>query len=253
MRRQRQRSGADKQAAQATAAGAARGFDHKPFRELARSNRKDQPAAAPVVAPPAPPAPQPVDDGDLFEREMTGVRPLAGTARSRVAPLPPAPPQRAVTDPDAEALAELSDLVAGDAPFDLANSVEFVEGAVAGLDRRLVRRLRAGDFAFQSHLDLHGMTAAEARVAVDDFLARAHRQGQRCVLIVHGRGLNSKDQVPVLKQRLTSWLSRGRWSRLVLAFTSARACDGGAGALYVLLRRQREGKRPIHVTQGAKW
>ena len=67
---------------------------------------------------------------------------------------------------------------------------------------------------------------------------RAHQSGQRCVLIVHGRGLNSKDQVPVLKHRLTTWLTRGSWARLVLAFTSARPCDGGAGALYVLLRRQ---------------
>jgi DNA-nicking Smr family endonuclease len=97
------------------------------------------------------------------------------------------------------------------------------------------------------------MTAEEARVAVDRFLSGAHRAGQRCVLIVHGRGLNSKDQIPVLKHRLTTWLVRGAWARLVLAFTSARACDGGAGALYVLLRRDRRAtKRPIHVTHGAK-
>jgi DNA-nicking Smr family endonuclease len=212
-------------------------------------------AAAPAVPPPAAlPERGPADDAEeLFAREMAGVRRLSGAARARVTPQPPAPALRAVTDPDAEALAELSDLVTGDGPFDIASSVEFVEGAVAGLDRRVVRRLRAGDFAFQSHLDLHGMTAGEARIAVDGFLTRAHQNGQRCVLIVHGRGLNSKDQVPVLKHRLTTWLSRGSWSRLVLAFTSARPCDGGAGALYVLLRRQRDAKRPIHVTQGAKW
>jgi DNA-nicking Smr family endonuclease len=184
---------------------------------------------------------------------MATVDPLPGVARTRVAPSPPAPAERVVSDPDAEALAELSDLVAGDGPFDIASSVEFIEGAVAGLDRRLVRRLRAGDFAFQSHLDLHGMTAEHARAAVDAFLTRAHKNGQRCVLIIHGRGLNSKDQVPVLKQRVTTWLSRGSWARLVLAFTSARPCDGGAGALYVLLRRQRAPRRPIHVTEGAKW
>ena len=75
------------------------------------------------------------------------------------------------------------------------------------------------------------------------------------VLIIHGRGLNSKDQVPVLKTRLAQWLARGSWARLVLAFTSARPCDGGAGALYVLLRRQRHtGQRPpVRVTHGAKW
>jgi DNA-nicking Smr family endonuclease len=194
-----------------------------------------------------------VPDALLFEREMADVVPLAADAPPRVSPPPPAPLPRAVTDADAEALAELSDLTTGQGPFDLANSVEFVEGAVAGLDRRLVRRLRAGDFAYQSHVDLHGMTAAEAREAVARFLARAHQRGERCVLIVHGRGLNSKDQVPVLKNRIIAWLARSTWARLVLAFTSARPCDGGAGALYVLLRRRREAKRPIHVTRGANW
>lgn len=184
---------------------------------------------------------------------MTGVRPLAPRARARVPPRPPAPAQRVVTDADAEALAELSDVVSGAGAFDLADSVEFVEGGVAGLDRRLLRRLRAGAFAYQSYLDLHGMTAVQARAAVDRFLTGAHRKGQRCVLIIHGRGLNSKDQIPVLKHRVTAWLAHGSWARLVLAFTSARLCDGGAGALYVLLRRQRDAKQPIRVTHGAKW
>ena len=236
------------------AAGPARQeFHHNPFRQLATVTRRAPQAPPPVAPAPAAPAAPTEGEGELFEREMAGVQPLSAGARARVAPPPPAPAQRAVTDPDAEALAELSDLVTGVAEFDFANSVECVEGAVAGLDRRVLRRLRAGDFAYQSHLDLHGMTAAEARAAVNRFLTRAHHDGQRCVLIIHGRGLNSKDQVPVLKHRVTTWLARGSWSRLVLAFASARACDGGTGALYVLLRRRREAKRPIHVTEGAKW
>ena len=113
--------------------------------------------------------------------------------------------------------------------------------------------LRNGEFAYQSHLDLHGLTAIEARDAVGRFLAAAHRTGQRCVLIIHGRGRNSKDHVPVLKHRLAGWLSRTSWARLVLAFTTARPCDGGVGALYVLLRRERSVRRPISVTLGAKW
>ena len=186
-------------------------------------------------------------------REMADVQPLSAAARTRVAPPPPAATPRTVTDPDAEALAELSDLVTGAGDFDFANSVEFIEGAVAGVDSRLVRRLRDGDFAYQSHLDLHGMTAEEARAELGRFLARAHQAGQRCVLIVHGRGRNSKDQVPVLKNRITTWLTRSTWARIVLAFTSARPCDGGVGALYVLLRRRPAPKRPMHVTRGAKW
>lgn len=222
---------------------------HRPFGQLAGRFRA---AAAPLPPPPPPPPPE-EDAGDLFKREMRGVRPLPAGEPARIPPPPPGPTSRRVTDPEAEALAELWDVVSGAAEFDLADTVEFVEGAVAGLDRRLLRRLRAGDFAVQSHIDLHGMSADQARAAVDRFLAAAHRQGQRCVLIVHGRGLNSKDRIPVLKQRLTTWLSRGAWARLVLAFSSARPCDGGAGALYVLLRRQRAARRVIHVTEGAKW
>jgi DNA-nicking Smr family endonuclease len=233
---------------------AAGSFHNQPFRNL-----KARPAAPPTAVtpttPPPPPPPLPPSDDSLFAREMADVRPLSPDQRQRVVPAPPAPAERTVTDPDAEALAELSDLVTGVGSFDIADTVEFVEGAVTGLDRRLVRRLRGGDFAYQSYVDLHGMTADAARSAVDQFLNRAVQQGQRCVLIIHGRGLNSKDQVPVLKHRLAGWLSRGAWARLVLAFTSARACDGGAGALYVLLRRQRRpgGKQPITVTHGAKW
>jgi DNA-nicking Smr family endonuclease len=228
------------------------GFHHHPFRQLAARQGAPKPQRE---SPPPPPtaAPEPASDDDLFQREMAGVRPLSAAERARVVPPPPAPPERAITDPDAEALAELSDLVAGNGRFDIADSVEFVEGIAAGVDRRLLRRLRHGDFAYQSHLDLHGMSAEQARGAVDRFLTRAQQRGERCVLIIHGRGLNSKDQMPVLKHRLANWLARGAWNRLVLAFCSARACDGGAGALYVLLRRDRRGKRPIRVTHGAKW
>jgi DNA-nicking Smr family endonuclease len=226
---------------------------HQPFRKLDKGIAKAPPVNGVKPRPPvvAPSAPQ--DSATLFEHAMSDVRPLHPRERERVASPVPASPPRAVTHADAEALAELCDLVAGTAPFDISDSDEHVEGAIVGLDPRLLRRLRGGEFAYQAHLDLHGLTAEPARHAVEEFLTRAHQSGKRCVLIVHGRGHNSKDQVPVLKTRLMSWLARGQWSRLILAFTSARAYDGGAGALYVLLRRQRQPKRPMRVTNGAKW
>ncbi len=233
-------------------------FEYRPFNTLGPKRAvatANAPAPQPASAPDDPAPPDPPSDAALFLRAVGDARPLSSARRQRVAPPAPAHGRREVTDPDAEALAELSDLVAGAGPFDIADGIEFVEGAAAGIDRRLVRRLRAGDFAYQSHIDLHGMTAEEAHAGVDRFLLRAYRDGQRCVLIVHGRGHNSKDQIPVLKTRLAAWLARGRWARLVLAFTSARPYDGGTGALYVLLRRQRHAgaRRPIHVTHGAKW
>ncbi len=191
------------------------------------------------------------DEVTSFLRAMADVRRLETDTRVD-APAPALSATRVQIDEEAEALAVLSDLVSGSGAFDISDSTEYVEGAIVGLDPRILRRLRGGEFAYQSSLDLHGMTAAAARVAVERFVSAALGAGYRCVLIVHGRGRNSKDQVPVLKERLKSWLARGRVGRAVLAFTSARPADGGTGALYVLLRRRRGAKEPIAVYEGAK-
>jgi DNA-nicking Smr family endonuclease len=227
---------------------------HRPFSALTRIVSAPKVGKKPLARPTVPPkpAPPPPNDDTLFLDAVAGVKPLAARERERVAHPAPAFPNREVTHPDAEALAELCELVAGTTPFDISDSDEYVEGAMVGLDPRLLRRLRAGEFAYQAYLDLHGMISTEARAEVDAFLNRAYQDGKRCVLIIHGRGRNSKDQVPVLKSKLTAWLARGQSARRILAFTSARACDGGAGAVYVLLRRHRSIKRPIRVTEGAK-
>jgi DNA-nicking Smr family endonuclease len=81
------------------------------------------------------------------------------------------------------------------------------------------------------------MTREEAKRTVEAFLRSSRNAGKRCVLVVHGRGLHSKDQLPVLKDALRTWLSTARFARHVLAFATARPSDGGAGAIYVLLRR----------------
>jgi DNA-nicking Smr family endonuclease len=106
----------------------------------------------------------------------------------------------------------------------------------------MTRRLHQGQFAIQAHIDLHGMTVRQAREAVDGFLHQAVRQGLRMVLIIHGRGLSSPVE-PVLKSHLVKWLQRGSWRKWVMAYTSARVCDGGAGATYILLRSRPLPKR----------
>ena len=201
-------------------------------------------------APPVRPIPPP-PEADVFVSAMEGVIPLRHGPGARVEGPRPAGAGRPLLSEAADALAALSDLVEGSAHFDITDTREYVEGAIVGLDPRVLRRLRRGDYAWQAYLDLHGMTSAEARVALDRFLPAAVSAGHRCVLIVHGRGRNSKDRTPVLKERLKVWLARGRAARIVLAFTSARSCDGGAGALYVLLRRDRT-RRAIRVIEGAK-
>jgi DNA-nicking Smr family endonuclease len=190
----------------------------------------------PEEPPPLAEVPPDLDEDQLFAREMAGVRPLG---RENYVPGrrdPNAPP--APVDDDAEAMAQLADLVEGRSTFDFTSSSdEQIEGIAQGLDRRLLKRLRQGNFAVQAHLDLHGKTRQEARLAVERFLAESRARRRRCVLLVHGRGLNSKDQIPVLKEALKVWLARGRIARSVLAFCSARPVDGGVGAVYVLLRK----------------
>ncbi len=244
-RRQRNKKGRHDEPIEAPAA-----FANRPFRAL------ELPPPPTTVRPKSPPpAALDPDPGDetLFATAMAGVRPLAAGQRAIVPPPRPVRPQRAVQDPDAEALAELSDLVTGGGTFDITDTTEFLEGSAAGVDHGLVRRLRRGSFAFRRHVDLHGLTVPEARAALGDFFRNALRDGERCVLVVHGRGLNSPDRVPVIKQNVVAWLSRGPWARSVLAFTSARSCDGGAGAMYVLLRRRSGAKKSVRVTEGAKW
>lgn len=243
---------------------------HTPFRDLAGKVRPASPRAAPrrvatalgrnggaarrsdaQASAPAPRDVSPRDDAADFARAMADVRRLEAGGRVD-APPPALDVRRAPVSDEAEALASLSDLVAGDGHFDVSDSSEYIEGAVVGLDARILRRLRHGEFAYQAWVDLHGLSAAAARIEVERFITDAFANGHRAVLVVHGRGLNSKDNVPVLKERLKSWLARGRIGRIVLAFTSARPADGGAGALYVLLRRRRGPREPITVFEGAK-
>jgi DNA-nicking Smr family endonuclease len=167
---------------------------------------------------------------------VADARPVEGRSKV-VEPAAPRPPTLEFWHPDLDAIRELEALVSGEAPFDIADSDEFIEGRVSGLDPGLVRKLRRGDFSVQAHLDLHGKSRAEAKGEVNHFLRRSREQGKRCVLLVHGRGLHSKDQVPVLKEALQNWLATARFGRHVLAFATARPQDGGAGAVYVLLRR----------------
>ena len=174
---------------------------------------------------------------ELFMQAMTGVEPL-NCIKVRVREPGPltSPSRRPLLEGELEAYAQLVDLVSGEGCFDIQYTDEYMEGAVVGADPKLLRKLRRGDFSIQAHLDLHGMTAEVARRALERFILASVIQGLRCVLIIHGRGLNSLDQIPIIKHRMSSWLKRGRLKQLVLAFATARSCDGGPGALYVLLR-----------------
>lgn len=212
------------------------------LKDLAATGPRVPPRGRPDAARPPeprkepPPAPARSAEAELWESATAGVTrldPGPGLAAHRA----PAGPPQPFHHPDLDALEELRALVQGERPFDISDTEEFIEGSVSGLDHAIVRRLRRGEWAVQGHVDLHGMTKEEAKTAVERFLRESRNAGKRCVLLVHGRGLHSKDQVPVLKEALKTWLVTARFGKHVLAFATARPQDGGGGAIYVLLRK----------------
>jgi len=183
---------------------------------------------------------KPADDENIFSRAMSGVVPIEkkGIRKIQAHEKKTAPPYPA-PDVEQEVMDHLRDLVDGTAEMDITFSDEYIEGSISGVDRNTMRRLKRGQIPVQDHIDLHGLTRNEAETRVRDFLVSSQGRGLQCVLIVHGRGLNSPDNIPILKERLPVWLNRGPARRIVKAFSSARLYDGGTGAIYVLLRRHK--------------
>jgi DNA-nicking Smr family endonuclease len=103
-----------------------------------------------------------------------------------------------------------------------------------GVPETLLRKLRRGHFRVDAELDLHGLTSPQARSALREFIAYELTRGARCVRVIHGKGLGSGPRGPVLKNVVNIWLRR---ADVVVAFGSARAFDGGSGAVYVLLKQ----------------
>jgi DNA-nicking Smr family endonuclease len=182
------------------------------------------------------------DEAGYFLEAMSDVKPLSGSKKivTRV-PNPNMRPAHPVRDDELEVMAHLSDLVSGAAEMDITFSDEYIEGSVHGFNRKLMQKLKKGQFPVQGYVDLHGLTKQDAEIRIRDFLLQSNRLGLRCVLVIHGRGLNSEDHIPVLKERLPIWLSRGPVKKIVLAFSTAMPYDGGTGAIYILLRKAKGG------------
>ena len=155
-------------------------------------------------------------DADAFAREMVNVVPLVTDPRGRMHAVPPvsAPP------------ATTSSASHSDEPEN--------DFAAHGVDRREIKKLKRGQYVVGDRCDLHGLTAADACARVRRFIDNSRHRRHRCVCIVHGRGLHSKESVSVLRTRVRESL---RSHRAVLAYADAPRGDGGAGAVYVLLRR----------------
>ena len=170
---------------------------------------------------------------NLFADAAGPVVPLRHPVRARLAPEQPAPiPVQQQLDEQRVLLESLSDEFDATTLLDVDDAMSFRRPGI-GLD--VTRRLRKGEWSLQRELDLHGMRREDAREALSAFIRDAHRRGLRCLRVVHGKGLGSPGRVPVLKSKVQAWLIQ---KQEVLAFVQARADEGGAGALVVLLRPQ---------------
>ena len=169
------------------------------------------------------------EDHAAFREAVADVQPLTWDRVHHEPPRPPAIPRQHLYD---EAAA-LNESLRGPVLVDL-----YLEGGDEAawkrdsLPKAWLRDLRRGRWVTQDKLDLHGMNRGEARVAVVRFLAECRDRSHRCVRIVHGKGLSSPGREPVLKKLVLGWLSQ---RSEVLAFCQARAAEGGAGAVIVLL------------------
>lgn len=169
-------------------------------------------------------------DVRLFREAVRDVKPLS-TAEAPIAGQrrPPEPVARFSRADRHEVLLESLTGPAGDP--ELAGGDELVYHR-AGVQISVLRKLRRGQYRVQAEIDLHGLTAAEAKQALREFLATALDRRYRCVRIIHGKGLRSGHRGPVLKGVVSSVLRRVKH---VVAYVSARQVDGGTGAVYVLL------------------
>ncbi len=184
---------------------------------------------------------RPETEEQIFRDAMADVTPLPGNLRAEIEPRARLP-MELEKNPDSETLTQLENLVKHGRGFVVAQTPEYIEGTGYHAHPEITKRLHRGDFSIQAHIDLHGFTVERAQEAFEGFLKTSIQTGMRAVLIVHGRGLSSPFK-PILKTKVYEWLTSGFWRRWVIAFSSARSCDGGAGATYVLLRNRPLTKR----------
>jgi DNA-nicking Smr family endonuclease len=157
---------------------------------------------------------------------VVAMRPVAVPAPR---PRPPAVARQRERDEAAVMLEAISDEFDAQSLLDTDESLSYRR---TGIGAEVVRKLRRGVWAIQAQLDLHGLRREEAREQLNRFVHDARRAGLRCVRVIHGKGNGSPGREPVLKRKVQTWLVQ---KKEVIAFTQARASDGGNGALLVLL------------------
>ncbi len=197
-----------------------------------------------------PQVPAKLSDEEVFNEAMAGTKRFK---QNRIAPGPADKMvhldkiNKSINSDNDEVMNILKALVNSGTRFDIRQTGEYVEGHIITLEPLIIEKLKKGELAVQAYLDLHGFMSEEAKEKVSLFIRNSYSMGYRCIMIIHGRGLKSHEG-PVLKNHVINWLSSGPLSGFVLAFCSARLCDGGTGAVYVLLKARPDKKKRIKRT-----
>jgi DNA-nicking Smr family endonuclease len=169
------------------------------------------------------------DEAALFRESIGDVKPVTSRRRRTESPAPKA--KARLTRADEKAV--LNESVTGgphQADIETGEEISFNRQNVG---RKVLRQLRRGNVAIQEEIDLHGLKVDEAQAELHDFIQACSATGVKCVRVIHGKGLRSGENGPVLKSGVNHWLRR--WPE-VIAFCSAQPRHGGTGAVYVLLK-----------------
>jgi DNA-nicking Smr family endonuclease len=170
-------------------------------------------------------------DEEIFADAMADVREIREfreTAPKQPPKIAPAPA------PKDNSLEDLSRLIKGEMKIRISDTGEYIEWIRPDTRKDIVRKLHQGEFSVQDYIDLHGMTLIEAEQALSLFFKEAIRKRMFCIKVIHGRGLRSP-KGPVLKEALEKLL-QGQFRKWILAYATAKDCDGGLGATYIILK-----------------
>ena len=107
----------------------------------------------------------------------------------------------------------------------------------AGIDRSSAKKLQQGKMMLEARIDLHGLSQLAAHQRLQHFIQKSRQEGLRTILVITGKGRAGRG---VLRENVPQWLSEPPLSEAIIAFGASRPQDGGAGALYVSLKRARE-------------
>ena len=224
----------------------------KDFKDLPPVKQKKQGPTSQVSSGPSetetshdPEAQAEESEADIFLQAMQGVTPLKDSGGGRKVPPSQAPPDVRYSSDREQGKQYLRDLVQGKVEFDIQFTDEYMQGSVRGLNHRTLHQLKSGEFSPQAHLDLHGLNSDDAFSLLLQFVKENYQAGKRCLLVIPGRGKNSPAGRGVLKEQIQYWLIRDPFKRVLLAFTTAQPQHGGAGALYLLLRKYKKSRGKI--------